>query len=553
MLAMIQSFLHKSRQWLKRSVWLAKLFKLNKSESDSDEPGLILIQIDGLARKQFQRALDNNKMPFLNRYMHDSNKSIASFYPGLPSSTPAVQGELHYGIPCAVPAFEFFNRKYKRHFKMYEADDAQIIEKQLAEESNSPGLLSGGASYSNVYQGGAAEAHYCAASIGIDDNIRKATPFWFLWFLILNPLSSIRTLVLTIVELFIAVFDFIKGTIRHGEFLAELKHIPTRIAICIGLREMVELNVRIDAIRGVPIIHANFLGYDEQAHRRGPDAGFAHWTLKGIDAAIRRIWKEASKSPQRNYDLWIFSDHGQASVSPYAKEHQTTINESIMRFLGISTEQANPQKNSSVLFQRAAYFRNKIFRNLANLKKNITDDNKIKFPCIVANGPITHVYLANDKAKDIDSDLPRKIIRELEVPVVLSTSSSGNASMWTQKGQFNLPDEYDDAFNSEPVPVAWLADDLVTLANHPDAGDYILLSTIPGAKNQITFPMENGSHGAASPDEIEGFAILPKSVEAVWSKTDKHNFIRPRDLRQMVIDYRNNKPDTYKHGQNQDA
>ena len=45
----------------------------------------------------------------------------------------------------------------------------------------------------------------------------------------------------------------------------------------------------IDATRGLPVIYLDFVGYDEQSHRRGPSSRFAHWSLKGIDGAIGRL------------------------------------------------------------------------------------------------------------------------------------------------------------------------------------------------------------------------------------------------------------------------
>ena len=69
-----------------------------------------------------------------------------------------------------------------------------------------------------------------------------------------------------------------------------------------------------DISRGLPIIHINFLGYDEQSHRRGPHSRFAHWTLKGIDDAIARLWRAANHAAWRHYEVWVYSDHGQAPV-----------------------------------------------------------------------------------------------------------------------------------------------------------------------------------------------------------------------------------------------
>src|SRR5690606_38583716 len=67
--------------------------------------------------------------------------------------------------------------------------------------------------------------------------------------------------------------------------------------------------------------------------RRGPQAKFAHWTLKGIDYAIKRLWREANRSQRRHYDLWIYSDHGQSATSAYHKLRGYTLPEAVARTL----------------------------------------------------------------------------------------------------------------------------------------------------------------------------------------------------------------------------
>ena len=86
---------------------------------------------------------------------------------------------------------------------------------------------------------------------------------------------------------------------------------------------------KIDVARGLPVIHLNFLGYDEQAHRRGPSSLFAHWTLKGIDDAIARIWRAAQRSAHRHYDVWVYSDHGQEEVKPYHVLYDRSIEDAV--------------------------------------------------------------------------------------------------------------------------------------------------------------------------------------------------------------------------------
>ena len=101
------------RRRINRSEWAIRRFRLSTSEDSSTEPGLLLIQIDGLSRLQMERALRRKRLPFLNSLLRRQSYELSTFYSGIPSTTPAVQAELHYGVNCAVPAFSFLDRTRK--------------------------------------------------------------------------------------------------------------------------------------------------------------------------------------------------------------------------------------------------------------------------------------------------------------------------------------------------------------------------------------------------------------------------------------------------------
>ena len=109
----------------------------------------------------------------------------------------------------------------------------------------------------------------------------------------------------------------------------EFKFIPLRVFLCILLRELITLGAIVDVTRGLPIIHLNFLGYDEQAHRRGPGSQTAHWALKGIDKAISRIYSAALHSTRRHYDVWVYSDHGQEATIPYVGYYGKSVEQAV--------------------------------------------------------------------------------------------------------------------------------------------------------------------------------------------------------------------------------
>src|SRR5205814_9513535 len=72
----------------------------------------------------------------------------------------------------------------------------------------------------------------------------------------------------------------------------------------------------IDVARGTPIVYACFIGYDEYAHRRGPYSRMAMLKLFELDRALGRILAAVDAVPELNYEVYLFSDHGQAATRP---------------------------------------------------------------------------------------------------------------------------------------------------------------------------------------------------------------------------------------------
>jgi hypothetical protein len=131
MLSRIGVSVRGARRWFSRSEWLIRLLRLTKTHGAAAEPGLVLIQIDGLSRRQFERALETDHLPFLAELLRKQKYALHSLYSGLPSSTPAMTAELFYGIKGAVPAFSFYERSTKSIFRMFDFHNAKEIEQRL--------------------------------------------------------------------------------------------------------------------------------------------------------------------------------------------------------------------------------------------------------------------------------------------------------------------------------------------------------------------------------------------------------------------------------------
>lgn len=524
-------------RWLRRAIsrseWGVRLLGLPRSHDRADEPGLILIQIDGLSEPQLRRALEHGRLPHLHRLLKREKYTLHPMYSGLPSTTPSVQGELFYGIRPAVPAFSFLSKSHGRVIKMFDPDPVADIQRAL--ESRSRGLLEGGSAYSNVYSGGASEAHFCAATFGFSHLIQSVNPIKFLLWITLYPGSLVRTVLLMPLELILALADFFRGTLAGQSFSKELKFVPTRVLICILLRELITAGAMMDAARGLPIIHLNFLGYDEQAHRRGPDSEFAHWTLKGIDDAIRRIHGAARRSVRRDYDVWVYSDHGQEHTIPYPVEYGRTLQEALEAiFSGLTSPVVSPaEAETGIEFQRARYLGGR--RPGILLLPRLPAEQRLKDGTeytIAAMGPIAHINFGPELDRSLLPQLAEKLVQEAGVPAVMMMDGQDRVIAWTPRGRLILPEEIDAIIGENHPYRRELTGEIRELCSHPDAGDLVLLAWRPGGQ-PLSFPIENGAHAGPGPFETAAFALLP--CDAPLRLEPEVGPLRPFSLREAAL------------------
>jgi len=518
---------------LSRSVWLTRLLRLPVFQGVAERPGALMIQIDGLARQQLEHALEYGEMPFLGRLIHFHRYKIHTHYSGLPSTTPAVQAELFYGIKTAVPAFSFRDRDSHDIVCMYTPEAAAKIEAQL-DSSDHLALLQNGSAYADNFTGGATESHFCPSSMGWGPALRSANPLVVLIFLLGNLYSFVRVAILLCLEVGLAFLDFGRGIIRGQDFFKELKFIPARVAISILLRELCVIGGKIDISRGLPIIHINFLGYDEQAHRRGPDSLFAHWTLKGIDDAIARLWRSANRAEWRNYDIWIYSDHGQAETTPYHQFQGYPLQEAVrttLEKMKVFLPGSAIKNTHSIQTQRFHYLGGDRIQRLFAFFVGHEEKNDEEHPSLTALGPVGHVYLPQELTQEERGFFVRELVDRHAIPVVIETNGPGMLRAWTRDGRFDLPQDSDRLFGAQHPFIAELGDDLVRLCKHPVAGDFVLLGWREGVE-PLTFAEENGSHAGASPEETSGFALFPPDVPLPETAA---RYLRPSDLRNSIL------------------
>ncbi len=532
--ALIDGF-RRLRRRLSRNETMVRWLGLSQSEGTADQPGLVMIQVDGLAFNQLTRALRKRRMPFLRKLIRKRGYELHTMYSGLPSSTPAVQAEIFYGVRCAVPAFGYRDAESGKIIAMFDNAPACRVEQRLNGEAE--GLLTGGSAYSNIYSGGAAEPHFCAVTMGWH-SVLQVKGWQLLGLVAWHAWSIVRIFTLMMVELVLAIKDVIHGQIRGRNLARELKTIPSRVGVAVGLRELMTIGASIDVTRGLPIVQLNFLGYDEQSHRRGPGSAFAHWSLLGIDDAIKRIFTAARRSNRRKYSVWIYSDHGQERVTSYRRRFHRTIQQAVAEVFGqdvISMPSDKPGTNHAPDRAKWLKRKNEGIESTVQDHDDIRpaaegDSNKVE---VASLGPIGHVYVPYQMTEEQRKDRAQAMVREAGVPLVAYATGKGQATVLTKHGDFELPADAAKVFGESHPFLADVAQDFVCLVHHPCAGD-LVLGGFSSDEPPLTFAEENGAHAGPGLEETRAFVLTPADVQL---SDEDRGYLRPSDLRSAAMRY----------------
>lgn len=467
--------------------------------------GLVMIQIDGLSRGQLERGLSEGKMPHLRKLLAGMGYQIHSLYSGLPSCTPASQAELFYGVKNAVPAFAFLDPSTGKIVKMFSHGAATGIQKDLATRGQS--LLAGGSSYSNIYDGGALRSSYCACQMGLGGILADLGSLGLLTLLFRHPASLLRILGLMAVEGFFGLRDVIQAKPRPGMWHREAIFFANRIFVSVCLREIITLLAARDIRQMLPVVHVNFMGYDEHAHQRGPGSLTAIAHLRNIDAAIFRLDRAIRKSG-KPYRCWIYSDHGQESVVSFESATGRTLEAAIEEATGAARiiRVPNPQGVQAI------------------------PDSPAQTWLVSNPGPLISLYPSFPLTLARKEAISEALVARAGVPVVFHSPEQGRVRAFTPEGWRELPEDAEAILGSgHPFPEECIAD-LIALCQHPLAGPLIVSGWRPDG-TPLSFFAESGSHGGMGREEVHGFALLPSDAPIPPEKP----YFRFLDLRKMAF------------------
>src|SRR5712692_5387371 len=123
----------------------------------------LIVQIDGLSRSVLEQALAEGRMPFFRHLLDRHGYRLQPMAVGMPTSTPAFQMALMYGVQPDIPAFHYHDKRRRSDVYFPRSGDAARVEAIHA--AGRTGILRGGSTYGCVFTGGAANSLFSFAMI----------------------------------------------------------------------------------------------------------------------------------------------------------------------------------------------------------------------------------------------------------------------------------------------------------------------------------------------------------------------------------------------------
>ena len=310
---------------------LVQRLLVQRAAAHSDRPGLVIIQIDGLAYPILAGRIRAGSVNTMAGWVRDRSHKLSRWEAILPSMTSASQAGILHGSNDGIPAFRWYERDRNHLMVSSNPADAAEIVRRL---SNGEGLLSNnGASICNLMTGDATRSYLTTAALkegaqGIGDS-KAFMGFFF------SPTGYLRSFTLFLGE-FIKELIQARRTRRSGlvpQMHRGMKYAGMRAASNVFLRDVNTSLIIDEMYRGTNVIYADFTDYDELAHHCGPERVESYEALDGVDGAIAALAKAAEDAP-RPYRFIVLSDHGQSLGATFKQRYGKSLGEVVRELMG---------------------------------------------------------------------------------------------------------------------------------------------------------------------------------------------------------------------------
>jgi len=293
----------------------------------TDVPGIIFLEIDGLALPILRDAMRDGSAPNMARWIAEAGYRLAEWESDLSSQTGASQAGILLGSNEDIPAFRWVEKETGRVIACSSPADCAELERRHA---TGRGLLAdGGTSRGNLLSG---EAEETILTVSRVDAERRANPGYRAF--LANGFNVTRALVLFVWEVVLEVTASVRAARRDVRPRGHRggAYPLMRAAMCVIVRDLIVFGVLTDMMRGRPAVYATFSSYDEVAHHSGLERADTLEALRKLDQQFGRIASARRYAP-RPYQLVVLSDHGQTQGATFKQRNGYGLDELVERSL----------------------------------------------------------------------------------------------------------------------------------------------------------------------------------------------------------------------------
>ncbi|MGM0508783.1 MAG: alkaline phosphatase family protein [Fusobacteriota bacterium] len=522
----------------------------------------IFIQIDALSHEDLFKAIKMGKVPTIKKLINKKGFNVYKLFSELPSNTPAAQMKIMYGLKGKIKGFRWYDKDKEEEYSFKTPKTANYWENIGKSESKGE-LLEDGASYINLYTGGASRSILSLSKM-FEANIKTRMKNKELWkFIFLNADLVFRMSYKLIREFFREIYESIAYKIKNKPQRSNISFPYVRLVNNVFLNEIATIGSKLEMDEGYKNIYLTYTAYDEMGHTRGPQTKEAMNTLKAIDNSIKKIFKYACK---KGYDIYIFSDHGQTPSVPFKNKYGITLEELITdavsnKDLKIKEYNTEGEQRSHILkyglktilknaTELGYAFLERLSNNILNKKEEKTDENILKEDItVMSSGPYSHLYFKNIKYRlaedEINKKAPKllKILREHPGIEFIIIKIDDGYKVINKENEVLLNKEFKikniennkifkKVFKNFNRTKDEILDGLSEVSTGSGIGDIVIFGALIEKNKIINFENQYGGHGGLGGNQNNPFLITNNKLKKNKGKTisSLYNIFRGNDL-----------------------
>ncbi|WP_405291861.1 alkaline phosphatase family protein [Methanobrevibacter sp.] len=488
----------------------------------ADYPGLIIVEIDGLAYDVLCEAVDKGHMPTVKSMIDNKTHTLKKWETDLSSQTGASQAGILHGNNEDITAFRWVEKENDNQIMQCSGvTKVKILEERISDGNGL--LVENGASRSNLFSGDTDNVIFTFSKI--TDLKKLYNGAWYSIFS--KPNDFARIVVLVFEDIVHEIISQLKHKILNirPRISRGIAYIPTRAGTNVFMREINTETLIGDMMVGdVDVAYSTYLGYDEIAHHSGVRDEDAWFALRGMDRQIRRLVNGNKYSP-REYQFVIQSDHGQTNGATFKQRYGQSFEDFVKSLLPQDISlYANMSSNEDHFAEVYIPFSDKIDYIRNRSKKDEQKELSESEIIVLASGNLAMIYLTQwnhrltyEEINQMFPEFINEIVSNEYIGFIVVRSSQMGDLAIGKNGIYYLDSDEIEGEN----PLEGFGDNIAQHLKRSSSFKYtpdILVNSFYDAENDEVCAFEElvGSHGGVGGSQSEPFILYPSD----WNVPD---------------------------------